>query len=222
MWASILKLFGSGALGSLIGLLGNWLNQRQIRKTKEMENAHEIAMARVQIDILNAKTDASIKINEAKIQGAIDLQDSKAYATTIVVANQKSFSDKWIDKMLTAKGWVRYISIPLASFMVNLLVVVEVIKGFMRPVLTIGFTTGFGYLTYASYGILKAKGFSVLTPEQAAVYFSLAIDTCVLLTTTCVTWWFGDRRAAKSINRMAEKRLSMNDTVQEVKLDRES
>jgi hypothetical protein len=221
MWSTILNLFGSGALGSLIGLLGNWLNQRQIRKTKQIENEHEIAMARVQIDILNAKTDASIKINEAKVQGAIELQDSKAYATTVVVANQKSFSDKWIDKMLNAKGWVRYISIPLASFMINLLVLVEVIKGFMRPTLTIGFTVGFGYLAYVSYTILKSKGFDALTPAQASVYFTLAVDTCVLLATTCVTWWFGDRRAAKAVNRMAEKRLSINDKVQEVKIERD-
>ncbi|MGD9157242.1 MAG: hypothetical protein PVG39_02440 [Desulfobacteraceae bacterium] len=219
MWTSILNILGSGVFGSLVGLLGNWLNQSQIRKTKEMENNHEIAMAKVRIEVLNAETNASIKINEAKVQGAVDLQDSKAYAKTIVIANEKSFSDKWIDKMLDVTGWFRYITIPLAFMIMGPLAFVDVLKGFMRPTLTIAFTTGFGYLTWASYSILKTKGIATLTPDQAATYFMLAIDTCVMLTTTCVTWWFGDRRVAKAIARMTEKRLSMNDKLNKTTAD---
>jgi len=213
MIGTIISFLGSGVFGSILGVVGNWMNQRAIRKTEEMKNAHEIAMAGVQIDILNAKTDASIKINTAKIQGAIDLEDSKAYATTIIVANQKSFSDKWIDKMLEMEGWLRYLAVPLAFCIMGPLALVDVLKGFMRPALTLAFTGGFGYLTFIAYGILKQKGFAHLTPDQALVYFTLGMDTCVMLTTTCVTWWFGDRRAAKAINRMTEQRLTMNNAL---------
>lgn len=209
MIGSIISFLGSGVFGSVLGVAGNWLNQRAIRKTELMKNQHEIAMAQVQIDVLNAKTAAAIKVTQAKVQGAVDLQDSKAYAATIVVGNQKSFSDKWIDKMLEVEGWLKYISMPLAFCIMGPLALVDIIKGFMRPALTLSFTAGFGYLTYIAYGILKSKGFDVLTPDQAVLYFTLAIDTCIMLTTTCVTWWFGDRRAAKSINRMTEKRLDI-------------
>lgn len=214
MIGSILSLFGSGVFGSIIGVFGNWLNQRAIRKTEELKNAHEIAMSEVQIKMFTARTDASIKINKAQIEGTIDLQDSKAYATTLVVANQKSFSDKWIDKMFAVEGWLRYIAIPMAFCVMGPLALVDIIKGLMRPTLTLAFTAGFGYLTYVSYGILQQKGFTTLTPDQAVLYFTLALDTCIMLTTTCVTWWFGDRRAAKSINRMTEQRLKMNDAMQ--------
>ena len=210
MLGTILSFLGSGVFGSIIGVVGNWLNQRAIRKTEEMKNAHEIAMAQVQIDILKAQTDASIKITQAKVQGAVDLQDSKAYATTIVVGNQKSFSDKWIDKMFGVTGWLRYISVPLAFCIMGPLALVDIVKGFMRPALTLSFTAAFGYLTFMAYGILQEKGFAFLTADQAVLYFTLAMDTCIMLTTTCVTWWFGDRRAAKSIGRMTEKRLAMN------------
>ena len=214
MIGTILSFFGSGVFGSVIGLVGNWLNQRAIRKTEELKNAHEIAMVDAQIKMFEAKTDASIKITEAKVQGAVDLEDSKAYGTTLVVANQKSFSDKWVDKMFAVTGWLKYIAVPLAFCIIGPLAAVDVIKGFMRPALTLAFTAGFGYLTYVAYYILKQKGFTTLTPDQAILYFTLALDTCIMLTTTCVTWWFGDRRAAKSINRMTEKRLSMNAQVQ--------
>lgn len=213
MIGTIVSFLGSGVFGSVVGVFGNWLNQRQIKDNKKIDNEHEINMAKIQIDILKAKTDASIKINHAKIQGAIDLQDSKAYTTTIVVANKKSFSDKWIDKMLDIKGWLRYITIPLAFCIMGPLALVDVIKGFMRPTLTLAFTIGYGYLTYMTYDILEQKGFATLTSDQAVMYFTLALDTCIMLTTTCVTWWFGDRRAAKAINRMAERRLRINDNI---------
>jgi hypothetical protein len=125
----------------------------------------------------------------------------------VVVGNQKSFSDKWIDKMFSVQGGLRYLSVPMAICIMGPLALVDVIKGFMRPLLTISFTLGFGYIAYTAYFILKQKGFGALTPEQAVIYFTLAMDTCIMLTTTCVTWWFGDRRAAKSIARMTEKRL---------------
>jgi len=215
MIGTILSFLGSGVFGSIIGVFGNWLNQRAIRKTEEMKNAHEIAMSEVNIKMFEARTDASIKINKAQIEGTIDLQDSKAYATTLVVANQKSFSDKWIDKMFEVTGWLRYVSIPMAFCIMGPLALVDIIKGFMRPVLTLGAAAGFGYLTYISYYILKQKGFANLTPDQAVLYFTLALDTCIMLATTSYTWWFGDRRAAKSINRMTEQRLRLNNAVQE-------
>jgi len=211
MIGTILSFLGSGVFGSILGVFGNWLNQGAIRKTEAMKNSHEIAMSKIQIDIMKAKTDASIKITQAKVQGTVDLQDSKIYAENIIIANQKSFSDKWIDKMFAVEGWLKYIAIPMAFCIMGPLALVDVIKGFMRPVLTLAFTAGFGYLTYISYNILEQHGVSTLTPTQAVLYFTLALDTCVMLTTTCVVWWFGDRRAAKSINRMNEKRLKMND-----------
>jgi len=207
MIGTLISFLGSGVFGSLIGLVGNWLNQRAIRSIEEMKNKHEINMAKVQIEIMKAQTDASIRITEAKVQGAVDLQDSKAYGTVITVANQKSFSDKWIDYLFEVQGWLRYVSVPMAFLLMGPFALVDIIKGFMRPLLTIAFTVGYGYLAYTAYFILKEKGFATLTTDQAVLYFTLSIDTCIMLTTTCVTWWFGDRRAAKSINRMTEKRL---------------
>jgi hypothetical protein len=203
-------------------VVGNFLTQWQVKKTKQMENAHEVRMAEVQIDILKAQTDASIKITQAKVQGAVDLQDSKAYGTTIVMANQKSFSDKWIDKLLDMEGKIRYFTVPCAFLIMGPLAFVDVLKGFMRPVLTLGFTAGFAYLMYVSYDILETAEFTTLSAEQAVMYFTLGVDTCVMLTTTCVTWWFGDRRAAKALHRLTEKRLAMNNVIApEIKFESE-
>lgn len=211
MLGAILGFLGSTAFGSITGVIGNFINQWQLRKAKKLEMDHEIAMAKVQIDILKAKTDASIKITEAQVKGAVDLEESKAYTANIVVANQDSFSDEWLDKLLETQGWYRLFTLPLASFLMLGFALVDIIKGFMRPSLTLFFTAAFGYITYVSYGILKARGFATLTPDQAVLYFSMAVDTCAMLTSTCVTWWYADRRMAKSLQQMYQKRLGIEE-----------
>jgi len=221
MLGSILGFLGSGVFGSIIGVVGNFLTQWQVKKTKQMENQHELDMAKVQIDLINAKTDASIKIVQAEVQGAVDLQDSKAYGTTIVMANQKSFSDRWIDRLLDFQGNARYFTVPMAFMIMGPLALVDVVKGFMRPALTLGFTVAFGYLMYECYQLIQAANFAAITQEQAVMYFTLGADTVVMLTTTCVTWWFGDRRAAKALHRLAEKRLSMNDNISNIQFEDE-
>jgi hypothetical protein len=210
MIGTLLSFLGSTAFGSITGLIGNYINQRQIRKNKEMEYSHEIKMAGVQIEILNAKTDAAVKINVAKIEGAVELEESEAYTTNIVMANKESFSDKWLDKLLATEGWFRFFTIPLACFLMLGFAIVDVVKGLMRPALTLAFTGVFGYITWLSYGIMQTKGFETLSPAQAVLYFTLAVDTCVMLTATCVTWWFADRRMAKSLQKMYQNRLDQN------------
>lgn len=211
MIGAILSFLGSGAFGSIAGIFGNWLNQRQIRQTKQMEMDHEVNMARVNIEALKAKTDASIKITEAKVKGTVELEESKAYTTNIVVGNQKSFSDKWLDKLLETKGWLRIFTIPFAAFLMTFFGLTEVIKGLMRPSLTLAFTAGYAIIAYFSYQVLSVRGIEHIPVEQAMLYFTLAVDTCILLTTTCVTWWYADRRMAKTLARMTEKRLELND-----------
>ena len=212
MLGAILGFLGSTAFGSITGLVGNFINQWQLRKSKKMEMDHEIAMAKVQIEILNAKTEASIKINEAQIKGAVELEESKAYTANIVVANQESFADEWLNKLLEQQGWYRIFTLPLASFLMLGFAILDIVKGLMRPVLTLFFTAAFGYITYISYGILQSRGFATLTPEQAVLYFSMAVDTCAMLTSTCVTWWYADRRMAKSLQQMYAKRLGLDST----------
>lgn len=215
MLGSILSFLGSGVVGSVVGVIGNWLNQRAIRQTKQMEMDHEATMARIQIEVLTAKTDAAIKVTQAKVQGAVDLEESKAYTTNIVVANQTSFSDKWLDKLLEAQGWVRFFAYPFAAFLMTGFGFIEVFKGFMRPALTTAFTAGFGVITWMSWQILQQHGLQGITPAEAIIYFTMAVDTCFMLTTTCVTWWFADRRMAKALARMHEKRMEQRDEVSE-------
>lgn len=205
MFGFLARLLGSGLIGSFLGLFGNAINQFFQMRQQKSKNEHEKDMARIQIEILTAKTDASIRMTEAKVQGAVDLQDSKAYAESIVVGNQKSFSDKWMDKMLDQTGWLQYFSVPAGFVIMFLFACVDVLKAFMRPGLTLYLTVLTSGITYMLYMILDASSVSWLTANKAAIMLTSIVDTIVMLTTTCITWWFGDRRMAKFLMQMNQQ-----------------
>lgn len=211
MLGTILSALTSGALGTIFGGIGNLINQWFQKKQIEMKYKHEVDMARVQIDILNARTDAAIKITKAEVEGKIDLEEAKAYSHSQVVGNQKHFSDAWMEKFLEQTGVMRYVSVPAAFILMCLFALIDFLKGIMRPGLTLYFTVLSSIITFKSYQILQAGGFYALNEEQAVLYFTIAVDTCIMLTTTCVTWWFGDRRMAKFLARMNESRLEINE-----------
>lgn len=210
MLGAIVSALTSGALGTIFGGIGNLINQWFQKKQIEMKYKHEKDMARIQIDMLNAKTDASIKIAEAKVQGMIDVEEAKAYTYSQKVGNEKDFSDKWMESLLSQEGWLRYISVPAAFTLMCLFAIVDFLKALMRPGLTLYFTVLSSLLTFKSYQIIQSGGFQAISQEQAVLYFTIAVDTCIMLTTTCVTWWFGDRRMAKFLARMNESRLEMD------------
>lgn len=210
MLGFLASIFGSGVFGSLIGLVGNFLNQIQQKKQMAMKYKHEIDMATVQIDLLKAKTDASIKITQAQVQGAVDLQDSQAYTHSIKVGNEKTFSDKWMDYLLNQTGWLKYIAVPAGFILMLLFALVDVLKAFMRPGLTLYFTVLSTLITIMAYNILQTDTMEVITQTKALTIFMVAVDTAIMLTTTCVTWWFGDRRMAKFLMRMNASKLGIN------------
>lgn len=210
MFGAILSAITSGALGTIFGGIGNLINQWFQQKQIKMKYQHEKDMAEVQIKMLNAQTDASIKIAEAKVKGALELEEAKGYSYSQQVGNQKNFSDQWMNILLQQDGWLRYLSVPGAFVLMCLFAVVDFLKALMRPGLTLYFTVLSSLLTWKSYQIIQSGGFSAITEEQAVLYFTIAVDTCIMLTTTCVTWWFGDRRMAKFLARMNESRLDID------------
>lgn len=202
MFSAIAGLLTSGVLGGLTGFLGNIITGFFNYKSQKQKYEHELAKGRLNIEIINAKTDASIKIVKAEVQGKVDLADSNAYETSIKLASQKNFSDKWIDRMLDQEGWIRWVSVPMALFIAFLFGMVDFLKALMRPGLTITLSTATGIIMYLAWSILQKYGVEVLTITQAGTLFLGVVEVILYLTVTCVTWHFGDRRMAKFLMRL--------------------
>jgi len=191
-------------LGGLTGLIGNTLTAWSNFKTQKLKNEHDEKMYDFKIKELGAKTNAAIKITEAKISGAVELADSEAYTESQKQGNKRIFSDTWIQKLMEVEGRLKYLSVPIAVFLATLLGSVDVLKGFMRPGLTLYLTAVTTWITYKAYEILQ-QSTTLITTAQAFQIYNEVTSIVVYLTVSCVTWWFGDRRMAKFLMHMNNK-----------------
>jgi hypothetical protein len=203
-------------LGGVTGLVGNIITAWSNFKTQKLKNEHDEAMYSFKIQELGAKTDAAIKITEAKISGAVELADSEAYKASQTEGNKQSFSDSWIDKLFSVEGWLSYIATPVAVLLAMLLGSVDVLKGSMRPGLTLYLTAVTTWLTWTAYGILQQVGAN-MTSQQALDIYNQVTSIVIYLTVSCVTWWFGDRRIAKFLMRLDDGNIKGKQVVNKPK-----
>lgn len=198
----ITTIFGggiTGLFGTLVTSILNFMNQRE-------KNKHEIEMSKIQIEMLKAQTDAQIKIVQAQIQGAVELQDSVAFTKSQQYGNDKVFSSSWIEKLLEIKGWTSLVAQPIAYIIVILFGIVDFLKTLMRPGITIYLMGASTWVTYQAWMILQKVEKDINVDEALGIYKSIII-IIIYLTVSCVTWWFGDRRIAKFLMRLNDGNL---------------
>jgi hypothetical protein len=191
-------------LGGMVGLLGNAITTYFTYKQKFMEYKHAEKMIELEMKAMLAEAEANIKIVKAQVEGAIEIADSAAYMESIKQGNRDQFSDKWVADLLAVTGKARFLAVPVAILVAFLFGIVDFCKSFMRPALTaylVGLTT---WVTVLAKDVLDKAGVDTLTAAQAIVLFDNVVTLIIFLTTSCVTWWFGDRRISKAI----EKRFS--------------
>jgi len=198
----ITTIFGggiTGLFGTLVTSILNFMNQREKSK-------HEIEMSKIQIEMLKAQTDAQIKIVQAQVQGAVELQDSVAFTKSQQYGNEKIFSSSWIEKLLEIKGWTSWIAHPVAYLIVILFGFVDFLKTLMRPGITLYLMAASTWITYQSWLILQSLDKPIDMEEALGIYKSVIVIV-IYLTVSCVTWWFGDRRIAKFLMRLNDGNL---------------
>lgn len=187
--------------GAITGLIGNGLTAWTNYKTQKLKNEQDAKMYDFKLREIEARTNAVIRTTEAKVTAEIEVADSDVYKESQVQGNKDKFSSSWISKLLDVEGRSRYVTIPIALFLITLLGMVDVLKGFMRPGLTLYLTIITSWLTYKAYDILRAAG-PLLNSEQAFNLYNETTSIVIYLTVSCITWWFGDRRSAKFLMQM--------------------
>jgi hypothetical protein len=196
-------------LGGLTGLLGNVVTSISNFKTQKLKNEHDQKMYDFKIKELQAKTDAAIKITDAKIAGAVELADSEAFTESQKYGNQRALSDSALDKLFSIEGYLGYIATPIGLIILSLLGFVEFFKGIMRPGLTLYLIGCSTWITWMAWEIMQKVGLA-MNATQAVGIFTEVTSIIIYLTVSCVTWWFGDRRIAKYLMRMNEKTEKIN------------
>lgn len=188
-------------LGGITGLVGNIITAWSNYKTQKLKNEHDQEMYKYKIQELGAKTDAAIKITEAKISGEVELADSAAYKESQEEGNKQLFAESWITRLFSVEGPLSYVATPIALLLAMMMGFVDFLKGLMRPGLTLYLTGITTWLTYTAYMFLQKAGME-MTSTQAYDIYNQVTSIVIYLTVSCVTWWFGDRRIAKFLMRL--------------------
>jgi len=185
-------------LGGVTGLIGNVVGGIFKYKTAKLQAEHDEKMIKLETEAMVMEAKANIAITRATVEGEIEIADSKAYMHSQIAGNQKLFGQKWIDMLLGIEGKWKIITVPVAVLVSFLFGFVDFLRGIMRPALTAYLMGMATYITIWAYHIMQGAGITVST-DQAVKIFEDTTSIIVYLTVSCVTWWFGDRRMAKTI-----------------------
>lgn len=209
-------------LGGLTGIVGSGLTAWFKHKDKQLEleitkekNSHDLLMVKAESDATIAEAKANIKITQANVEGAIDIKNAEAFMESQKEGNKSLFSNKWIDGLLKQTGKWKIITLPLASLIAFLFGFVDFLRGIVRPLLTVYLCGVSTWISYKAYEIISIDGLG-LTAVQATGIFNDVTSVVLFMTTTCVAWWFGDRRLSKNVAEL--KGLDVNKMDDDIKI----
>ena len=202
-------------LGGVTGLLGNvvsgifkYKNTKLEMERDVVQNTHDLAMLEAETKAMIMEAKANIKVTQAQVEGAIEIEDSKAFIESQKQGNKTLLDNQWVNALLSVDNkWAKIVTVPIASLISILFGFVDFLRGIIRPVLTAylcGVTT---WATWMAWQIMQAHGVA-LTAIEATAIFNDVTSIVTYLTVSCVTWWFGDRRMAKSIMEMRGAKTS--------------
>ncbi len=188
----------TGLVGNIVGGIFKYKTQKLEVESLKLNNEHELQMVNAETQAMIQEAKANIAITRAQVEGEIELADANVYMQSQKEGNKNLFSNKWIDKLLSVEGKARFITFPAGVLVAILFGFVDFLKGLMRPTLT-GYLVGMStWITWMAWEIMQ-KGGVTMDLATATDIFNNVTSIVVYLTVSCVTWWFGDRRMAKTI-----------------------
>lgn len=179
-------IFGSIFAGGATGLLGLFLQKYFDIQSKKLENEHSLKSAEIELQLADKKIQLASLENEAKVKVAQTQADAQ-----ISVAEQKVFGQSLEADRAT------YLTPEVAKgdrFATAILAVLELLRGLVRPVLTLALTCMSWKLYEQTDALMKMQGLEI-KGELLQSQLLLISSTILYLTTTVVCWWFGLRAA---------------------------
>jgi hypothetical protein len=188
----------TGLIGSVVGGIFKYKTMKAQIELKKNEFAHEKEMVKAESEAMIAEAKANIAITRAQVEGAVDLKDAEAYVASQKEGNKQMFSSVWVEKLFTVQGKWQFFTLPLGMVIAFLFGFTDFLRGIIRPVLTIYLCGATTWITHMAWTIMQANQIGLTSVEASAIFMQVT-SILTYLTVSCVTWWFGDRRIAKTI-----------------------
>lgn len=196
MFDALLGMLGSAAGGGLLGMIGSlgkgWLEARE----RENDRQHQLAMRKVDLLEMEKEAELQLRQTETELAGQARIVSIEGDTARDVAAaelqgesyehDQARYSNGVLDKLTGRSGGV-------ARFF---LVLVDVVRGFMRPAITTYVLVLASLMTWQLHGMVEQLAY--VKPEQAWPLYQSAVDMVLFLTVTAVVWWFGSRPSSKT------------------------
>lgn len=184
MGASLLGLLGNVATGGATGLIGvglqrffDWLNVKANLERDKLRYDHELAMRDKDAALMREEWAGRLRVAEKEGESTKEVAATQAFAQTLTREPERYATGEAPKNIWGYAGWL-------------LLVLVDCVRGIVRPGLTIYLCVLTTAIWYEAKHLTNQED---LTADQALQVIGLIIETILYLTTTCVTWWFGTR-----------------------------
>jgi len=199
-------IFGgvTGLIGSVVGGVFKYKTMKAQIELKKAEFSHEKEMVKAETEAMIMEAKANIAVTRAQVEGAIDLEDARAFVQAQKEGNKQMFSYKWIEMLMNVKGRWQFVTLPIAMLIATLFGFTDFIRGLIRPALTIYLSGVTTWVTMMAWDIMQ-KHDMTLTAVQASAIFGEVTGVVTYLTISAVTFWFGDRSMNKFLTELKGK-----------------
>lgn len=176
--AIITSIIGGGAtglLGVIIQRFADHKNKQLDMEKIKSQNDHEIALRKVDAEIMQQEWAARTQVAETEGYYKESVEDSKAFASSLMSEPQ-----------------LYSVNVKPNKFQGSMLVILDFIRGLVRPGLTIYLCVLTSLIYFHAYKMLGVA----MESTQAYEVLKLIIGTVLYLFSTCLLWWFGVRNKA--------------------------
>jgi hypothetical protein len=182
IFGGVMAILSGGATG-LLGvvfqrLFDHWKLKQELDQLRE-RNAHEVNMRKVDADIMAQEWAARTKVAEVEATGKEAVADAQAFAASFQLEPQR-----YSEGVKPGK---------IGKF---LLVAVDVLRGIVRPGLTV-YLAWIATELYNDSHMIVEKVAPLMQASLLQDVYKQIVFTLLYLFTTCVLWWFGTRNKGK-------------------------
>jgi len=180
MLETVLGIASSAGLGSIVGVVGGWLTKRENRKADAQRQAHDLALANIDLqqdrmsqDHALALADKGMESSQLEGQIAVDIAKAEG-AVSIDKIEAEAFAS----------------SVAIQTKMTGILFV-DGIRYLMRPVITVYLLIATTYFMYSTHDTVD--GLASIPVDDLYTLYANMINQLLFLTITSVSWWFMSR-----------------------------
>jgi len=211
---TIMSFLDGGLAGGLFGILGGlgtaWLKAKadkamhQYRlEEKKLDHKYNLQMVKAETDATIAEVNANIKRDQIMTEGQMEIAEMQGRNEAILKLSENYVKTDLVERMMFNESkWTRWLTMPIAIFIVFTHGLVDITRTLVRPVVTYGSIVFSAYVTYIAFGMYQELDL-IMSSENLHEIIMTMLRLLTFTTSTVIGFWFMD----KSMSRKFQKEV---------------